>query len=195
VHNADTALEACSHRFAAESALAKSQETEDPVISGYKVFGKGMSSGVLRRTHLASNCPFSLRPVLKLTSKEKSPGTPEAGLMVSCTSHTPVVSSTRTPGMGTVVRTNLPQTTINSQPLQQLHAANIRDIHLRPLCRVQIPLYQHASNAISCKLERRDQTRRPSANDQDAGVVFFYTLYTLVWLRRDGGLSPLLLVL
>jgi hypothetical protein len=189
VHNADTALEACFHRSAAESALAKSQETEDPVISGYQVFDKGMLSAVLRRTHFASSCPFSLRPVLKLTSKEKFPGTPEAGLTVSYTSHTPIFSSTRTPGMEKVVRTNLPQTTIYSQPLQQFHAANICDIHLRPFGRGQIPLYQHAFNAISRKLERRNETCRAGANDQDASLVFFCTLCTLVWLRTGAGLT------
>lgn len=56
-----------------------------------------------------------------------------------------------------VRRTDFSKTLIDVQTFEKLHAPTIGDVHLRPFCRVEIPLDQHASDTMCRELQCCDE--------------------------------------
>jgi hypothetical protein len=69
-------------------------------------------------------------------------------------------------------RTNVAETLVNLESLEQFHAATIGDVHLGPSCGVQIALNQHTSCAVLGELQGCDQARGPSSNNEHWCFVF-----------------------
>jgi hypothetical protein len=69
-------------------------------------------------------------------------------------------------------RTNFPQTVVDPQAFEQFHASTVRNVHFRPLCRVQIALDKYALGAIFGELECGYQASGTGSHDEDWGFVF-----------------------